>query len=256
MEGSATPGDLAPTLTAHAIATLTVAELGAETTSEGATAEAANIRDDLTVAAVQQTALARPTPSLYTFPPTPTSASVPEPTPILGLQPPERCVLSVHGFHQRNCWVVRLDNEYIHVDAGYEFNVRTNDLADVSLGALLVADGSFGVYLTPQHVGPVRVASIDGARVTVMTDGMPPTPVTFVFDLRTHQWVSPWAPVEALRGGRVALLAHRPTPGLTARRPPAGGAFLYRTRPSAWHTWATGLGGSLLVQSNPQVHTR
>src|SRR5213078_4076001 len=56
------------------------------------------------------------------------------------------------------------------------------------------------IYQTPQNIGPVRIVSIDGTRVTLGyydgwtrdTPQASPTPsVTFVFDLISRQWVSP-----------------------------------------------------------------
>jgi len=186
----------APTLTASAAATLTVGEILAELHTSFATAAASNTRAALTTVPMEQTALARPTPTLYVFP-TPWPTSPPEPTPVVGLQ--YFCAPQIHGFYQSNCWIVRLGNEYIYVDGGYLYNVASGDLSDTSIGVIIVftrlitleGTGPTERYLTPQRLGPVHIAGVDGSRVTVLPDNAQPTPVVFVFDLATRQWVNP-----------------------------------------------------------------
>lgn len=191
---TATGVPLAPTLTAYAAATLTVSELGAEIRSMGATAEAANTRAALTTVPLEQTELARPSPTLYTFP-TARGTSVPASTPVIGLQPPEHCVPMVHGFeqtNQSNCWIVLLNNEYLYVDAGYLYNVSSGDLNDETIGAIIIFGGAgpTAFYQTPQRLGPVYIVSVDGTQVHLALDGHPPTAIAFVFDLATRQWVA------------------------------------------------------------------
>ncbi len=188
----------APTLTAYAAATLTVGEILAEIHSAGATTVAAEARGALTTVPMEQTALARPSPTLYIFPtPWPTSAA--EPTPVVGQQSGEHCPTSIHGFHPSGrCWIVLLDNEYVYIDSGYAYNVASGDLSDTSIGTLLVFTrpltlagvGPSAFYPTPQRLGPVHIAAVDGFLVTVVTDD-PGTNVSFAFDLATRQWVTP-----------------------------------------------------------------
>jgi hypothetical protein len=106
-------------------------------------------------------------------------------------------VYGVHdGFSQTdgsNCWIVRFDNEYLYVFGGYLYNIRSGDLSDTSSGAIAVAGGFNGWYPTPQQLGPIRIVAVDGARVTLQTYATQAAPVTFVFDLRTRQWLEPAA---------------------------------------------------------------
>ena len=108
------------------------------------------------------------------------------------------CTPQIHGFYQSDCWIVRLDNEYIYVDGGYLYNIASGDLSDTSIGAIIVftrsitleGTGPTGRYLTPQRIGPVHIGTVDGTRVTVIPDN-PQAGVTFVFDLLTREWVGP-----------------------------------------------------------------
>jgi hypothetical protein len=187
-----------PTLTANAAATLTVGEILAEINTTFATADASNTRAALTTIPLELTALARPSPTLYLFP-TPGPTSPPEPTPIVGQQSGEKCPTSVHGFYPSGrCWIILLNNEYVYVDAGYLYNVASGDLADTSIGAILVftrprslqGAGPSAFYQTPQRLGPVHIGTVEGTRVTVIPDD-PQATITFVFDLATRQWVPP-----------------------------------------------------------------
>jgi len=45
------------------------------------------------------------------------------------------------------------------------------------------------LYQTPQKVGAVRIAAVSGTRVMLLPWNAQPTPVSFVFDLATRQWV-------------------------------------------------------------------
>ncbi len=185
--GTLTSGPTAPTLTVYAAATLTVAELMATARSGGATAAAVDTRRALTVIPLEQTALARPTPTLYIL--ATLGPEAPEPTPILGLQP--GCAPSIHDFNQSNCWITLLNNEYIYVDAGYKYNVVSGDLADESIGTLVVVgNGPTMFYPTPQRLGPVHITAVTGSRVTVVLDNAPPNSVSFIFDLAMLQWIN------------------------------------------------------------------
>jgi hypothetical protein len=146
---------------------------------------------------MEQTALARPSPTLYIIP-TPWPTSPPEPTPVLGRQPLEDCATGIHGFDPTNCWIVLLNNQYVYVDGGNLYNVVSGDLSDTSIGTILVFTrpltlsgiGSSEFYRTPQQLGPVDITMVNGFLVTVVTAN-PGTRVSFVFDLATRQWVSP-----------------------------------------------------------------
>lgn len=188
---AATPTGIPPaaTLTADAAATLTVADIFADIHSMFATAATSNARADLTTISMEQTALARPTPAHRVFPTWPTS--VPAPTPVVGPRPLEDCAPGIGGIFPTNCWIVRLDNEYLYLYGGYLYNVPAGDISDTSIGAIIVMNGTIGRYPTPQRLGPVHIVAVDGARVTLQTDNTQPIPVTFVFDLRTRQWVDP-----------------------------------------------------------------
>ncbi len=175
----------APTLTAGAAATLTVAEIVAEINTTFATAAASNTRAALTTIPAEQTALAGPTPNPYDWP-TPWRTSAPEPTPVVGQQ--QECSPGIHGFNPSNCWVVLLNNEYLHVNAGYLYNDASGDLSDTTIGVIVVFDAGIERYPTPQRRGPMHIAAVDGTRVTVIPDD-PQAHVTFVFDLLTRQWI-------------------------------------------------------------------
>lgn len=185
-----------PTRTANAAATLTVGEILAEIRAGGATKVVAEAQGALTTIPLEQTALARPSPTLYIIP-TPWPTSLPEPTPVLGRQPLEDCATGIHGFDATNCWIVLLDNQFVYIDGGNSYNVISGDLSDTSIGTILVFTrpltlsgiGSSELYRTPQQLGPVDITMVDGSLVTVVTDN-PGTSVSFVFDLATRQWVT------------------------------------------------------------------
>jgi hypothetical protein len=86
---------------------------------------------------------------------------------------------------------VRLNNEYLYLFGGYLYNIRSGDLSDETMGALLVSGDTTEWYPTPQQIGPVRIVTVDGTRVILQTTNTQSPPVTFVFDLRTRQWLDP-----------------------------------------------------------------
>src|SRR5207253_5796020 len=95
-----------------------------------------------------------------------------------------------------NAWRGVLNGEIIQVNAG-----REGSDGDESQGLIRVwtwTTHTSDIYLTPQRVGGVEIASVDGLRFTLAVVQSPWTTATpgttFVFDLATRQWVSLFTP--------------------------------------------------------------
>lgn len=128
---------------------------------------------------------ASPAPSV-----TPWPTSVPQPTPVVG--PQSECAWGIHnGFFDNSCWVVQLNNDYLYLFGGWLYNIRSGDLSDETMGALLVSGNTTEWYPTPQQIGPVRIVTVQGSSVILQTTNTQSAPVTFVFDLLTRRWVKP-----------------------------------------------------------------
>jgi hypothetical protein len=123
----------------------------------------------------------------------------PTPTWAMGIIP-DCANASAQGPQCINIWRGVLNGEIVQVEGGQE------SYDDPSQGIAIVftfGHNDLQIYKTPQKVGVVRVAAVDGTRVTfapvdfripqvLLTPWTTATPgTTFVFDLATRQWVSP-----------------------------------------------------------------
>jgi len=186
---TAAPPPASPTLAPGAEATLTIASMKATLGVMVATADAVRARIALTQGPLMLTALARPTPRVYpTFPPPPTSG--PEPPPPLGLLPDDECVAAYHQFAAKNCWIGVWNNEYVKVYAGLD--TLTDGQGEIVVVTRTLTLRGYAVYYpTPARVGSVHTVSASGSRLTLVPDAEQPTPVVFIFDIATRQWVGP-----------------------------------------------------------------
>jgi hypothetical protein len=123
----------------------------------------------------------------------------PTPTLVMGLIP--KCAnASARGPQCINIWRGVISGQIVQVEGGRESleDDPTQGLAIVTI----LSTHEEQVYNTPQKVGVIRVAAVDGARVTfvpvdfrtpqvLLTPWTTATPgTTFVFDLVTRQWIS------------------------------------------------------------------
>ncbi len=137
-----------------------------------------------------------PTSPPYTYI-VPTSR--PLPTLVAG-GPLGDCADADRDFLYVGCWVERINNEYLIIEAGafieagaikldlsqgmlrvYTMTVETAEYQDHSLKQL---------YTTPSKSGKVRIVGVNWPLMTLISVDTDP-PVTFGFDLATRQWVSP-----------------------------------------------------------------
>jgi hypothetical protein len=173
--------------------------------SAGSTMPAAtpNYKDDFETYVAETRSVRRTTVALTAAPtrtpgPPPT---YPTYTPVLGMLPgepdfsknPKNPIIN-------SGWRGWLDGRIVELRAGSQGKAR-----DPGQGVLIVNvwSDSYDVYDTPRRMGPVRIVSMDGTRVTLVpvdfrTPGVLQTPwatqtpgTYFVFDLATRQWLSP-----------------------------------------------------------------
>jgi hypothetical protein len=114
--------------------------------------------------------------------------SRPSPTPMMGMLP--GCGnTSAYGPQAYSCWRGLVNGQIVEVYAG-----REGSNGDPTQGIVRVhvrgQEGADDVYQTPQRVGAVQIASVDGTEFTLETVDLA-TPQVFVFDLDSREWVSP-----------------------------------------------------------------
>ena len=90
---------------------------------------------------------------------------------------------------EHSCWRGIISGDIVEVGAGLEVSEGYEDQGLVSVHTRYQPD--YNEYPTPQKVGPVRIASVNGMLFTLVPVDPNAPPITFTFDLSTRQWVSP-----------------------------------------------------------------
>jgi len=109
------------------------------------------------------------------------------PTPVLGIK--ECGVGSQSSPWPENCWRGYVNGQMVLVKAG----IPPGDKAHGIVWIVADDQDENGVpwYAAPQVVPGLRILSVSGTRMLLEPIVPPPTPITFTFDLATHQWIGP-----------------------------------------------------------------
>jgi len=107
------------------------------------------------------------------------------PTPVLGIK--ECGVGSQSSPWPENCWRGYVNGQMVLVKAGWPPGDKAHGIV------WIVGEGQDenGVpwYAAPQAVHGLRILAVSGTRM--LLEPVVPTPITFTFDLATHQWIGP-----------------------------------------------------------------